>query len=89
MSDTRSNSGSSTQRRAGDAGMTLPELLISISIMGIIIGVISSALIVTLRQQDATEGRINVARSEQSVGLWLPGDLASAGVVSEESRKTK
>ena len=84
MSDTRSNSGSSTQRRAGDAGMTLPELLISISIMGIIIGVISSALIVTLRQQDATEGRINVARSEQSVGLWLPGDLASAGVVSVE-----
>ena len=84
MSDTRSNSGSSTQRRAGDAGMTLPELLISISIMGIIIGVISSALIVTLRQQDATQGRINVARSEQSVGLWLPGDLASAGVVSVE-----
>jgi hypothetical protein len=64
--------------------MTLPELLIAISILGIIIGVISSALIVTLRQQSATEGRLNVARSEQSVGLWLPGDLASAGVVSVE-----
>ena len=64
--------------------MTLPELLISISVLGLIVAVISSALIVTLRQQDATEGRINVARSEQSVGLWLPGDLASAGVVSVE-----
>ncbi len=84
MSSNRSNVGGSTERRAGDAGMTLPELLIAISVLGLIVAVISSALIVTLRQQDATEGRINVARSEQSVGLWLPGDLASAGVVSVE-----
>ncbi|HRB05249.1 MAG TPA: VWA domain-containing protein, partial [Ilumatobacteraceae bacterium] len=84
MSDTRSNVASAAQRRAGDAGMTLPEVLIAITILGIIISVISSALIVTLRQQSSTEGRLNVARSEQSIGLWLPGDLASAGVVSVE-----
>ena len=84
MSDNRSKVETSARQRAGDAGMTLPEVLIAITILGLIVGVISSALIVTLRQQDSTEGRLNVARSEQSIGLWLPGDLASAGVVSVE-----
>ena len=84
MSDTRSNVGNATQRRAGDAGMTLPELLIAITILGLLVAVISSALVVTLRQESSTMGRLNVARSEQSVGMWLPGDLASAGVVSVE-----
>ena len=64
--------------------MTLPELLIAITILGLLVAVISSALVVTLRQESSTMGRLNVARSEQSVGMWLPGDLASAGVVSVE-----
>ena len=84
MSDTRWNVGNAIQRRAGDAGMTLPELLIAITILGLLVAVISSALVVTLRQESSTMGRLNVARSEQSVGMWLPGDLASAGVVSVE-----
>lgn len=64
--------------------MTLPELLIAVALLGLLIAVLSSSLVVTMRQQSSTEGRLNVARSEQSVGLWLPGDLASAGVVSVE-----
>jgi len=56
--------------------MTLPELLISVSIIGLIAAVLSSAIIVTFRQGDSTEGRINVARAEQSINTWLPADLA-------------
>ena len=63
-----------------DRGMTLPELLISVSIVGLIAAVLSSAIIVTFRQADSTQGRINVARAEQSVDTWLPADLASTDV---------
>jgi prepilin-type N-terminal cleavage/methylation domain-containing protein len=78
------NHGGTRRRRDGDAGMTLPEVLIAVAMLGLLVAVISGALVVTMRQQSSTEGRLNVARSEQSVGLWLPGDLASAGVVSVE-----
>lgn len=61
--------------------MTLPELLIVVSIVGLIVAVLSTSIIVTIRQEDNTQGRLNVARAEQSVGMWMPADLASADVV--------
>ncbi len=64
-----------------DRGMNLPELLIAVSIVGLIIAVLSTSIVVTLRQQDNTGGRLNVARAEQSVGMWMPADLASADLV--------
>ncbi len=64
-----------------DGGMTLPELLITITMMGLLMTVLSSAVIVTLRQQDNTEGRLNVAQAEQSISMWIPADLSSASVV--------
>lgn len=67
--------------RVRDRGMTLPELLIVVSIVGLIVAVLSTSIIVTIRQDDNTEGRLNVARAEQSVGMWMPADLASADVV--------
>ena len=69
--------GSST----GDRGMSLVELLISIGLMGILAAVLSSAVIVTLRQQDNSMGRVNVAREEQQVSLWVPADLSSSDTV--------
>ncbi|MEM9514796.1 MAG: VWA domain-containing protein [Actinomycetota bacterium] len=65
-------------RRNRDRGLTLPELLITISLLGIVATVLSSAVIVSLRQQDNTEGRLNVARDEQAIGFVMPSDLASA-----------
>ncbi|MCB0965885.1 MAG: VWA domain-containing protein, partial [Ilumatobacter sp.] len=65
-------------RRSRDAGMTLPELLISVTMVGLLTAVIAAAIIVTLRQGESTEGRLNLSRSEQSIGMWLPNDLASA-----------
>ena len=69
-----------TERRT-DAGMTLPEVLICVVVLGMIMTVLSSAIIVTLRQQDNTTGRLNVARSEQTIGMWIPADLSSADTV--------
>lgn len=70
--------------RRRDAGMTLPELLVSVSMMGLIVTVLCSAIVVTLRQQSSSEGRLNIARSEQNVGLWMPSDLSSADEVNKE-----
>lgn len=58
--------------------MTLPELLIAVTLMAMLATVLSSAVIVVLRQDSDTRARVNVAQSEQSVALWLPADLSSA-----------
>ena len=71
----------SERRRSRDAGTTLPELLVTIMLLGLVVTSLSAALIVIFRQQDNTTGRLNVARAEQNIGLWLPADLASAELV--------
>lgn len=58
--------------------MTLPEVLITMVIMGTVMTTLVGATTVILRQQDNSSGRLNNSRSEQSVGIWLPSDLASA-----------
>jgi hypothetical protein len=52
--------------------------------MGLITAVISAAIIVTFRQADSTEGRLNVARAEQNIGFYMPNDLASAAEVDTD-----
>lgn len=78
MSDVRR----SPNRR--DLGMTLPEVLISMVVVGAIVAVLATSVSVTLRNQSSTEGRLNVARAEQNISLWVPADLASAAEVSTE-----
>ena len=67
----------------GDSGMTLPELLISVVITGLIVSTLGMATTVILRQSDNSGGRANNARSEQNINLWMPTDLASAEVVDK------
>lgn len=69
-------------RGTPDAGMTLPEVLVSMVIMGTLLTAMVGATTAILRQQDNSSGRLNNARSEQNVGVWLPSDLASAEDVS-------
>ena len=64
--------------------MTLPEVTISVVITGIVVATMSMATTVILRQMDNTEGRTNNARSEQSVGLFMPTDLSSAEIVATD-----
>ncbi len=70
------------RNRHSDRGMTLPELLISVSLMGLLATVLAGAMSVTLRQAKSTEGRANLARSESSIDTWLPADLASTDVLN-------
>ncbi|HWL44599.1 MAG TPA: prepilin-type N-terminal cleavage/methylation domain-containing protein [Ilumatobacter sp.] len=74
-----------TDTRIGDSrdrGMTLPELMIAVTVAALIAGVLATSIIVTMRQRDNTEGRLNVARAEQNVSMWMPADLASADTVN-------
>ena len=47
-------------------------------VTGVRVAAMATATQVVLRQSDNTTGRVNNARSEQSVGIWMPADLASA-----------
>ena len=60
--------------------MTLPEVLIAMTIIGMLAAVLSTAITVTLRSSAGAEGRANVARAESSIDIWLPADLASTDV---------
>ena len=66
-----------------DRGMTLVELVISVSLLGLVTAVVSAAIIVTLRQTDATEGRTNLAAYEQSIDTWIPADLGSTDITAD------
>ena len=77
--------GRSRRARRRDRGMTLPEVMISVTILGIVVSTLATVTSVIIRQLDNTEGRTNNARSEQNVGTWMPTDLASAEVVSTEA----
>src|ERR1043165_3407772 len=67
-----------TQRR--DAGMTLPELLISVTLTGVLMSSLALATNVMLSNRNNVLGRANNARSEQNVGFFMPTDLASSEV---------
>jgi hypothetical protein len=64
--------------------MTLPELLVSVVVLGLIVTALATSLTVVFRQQPANEGRFNVARAEQTIGMWVPADLASAVTVDTD-----
>src|SRR3954470_22145572 len=65
-------------RQHRDSGMTLPELLVSVTLTGILMSSLALAVDVMLSNHDSTLGRANNARSEQNVGLFMPTDLASS-----------
>ncbi|MFK7916972.1 MAG: hypothetical protein AB8G14_02750 [Ilumatobacter sp.] len=67
-------------RRRRDAGTTLPELLIVVTMMGVIAAVVAVSISVTFRVTRSSEGRVNLSRAEQNIDVWLPADLASTNV---------
>ncbi len=72
------HSSPATTRRRRDAGFTLPELLISIMLMGIIATSLAGAFSVVLRQQKPTIDRIAESKDITFVQTWIPLDVASA-----------
>jgi hypothetical protein len=66
------------RRKGTDEGLSLIEVLISLTLIGTLMTVMAGTIAVVLRQKDNTEGRLNNSRSEEALGLWMPTDLASA-----------
>src|SRR4051794_17804138 len=60
-----------------DRGFTLPEVLITIVLIGLISGVIVGVFSVIVRTTPQAEARSDDARSLLGLSTWLPSDLSS------------
>ncbi|HEX2783439.1 MAG TPA: hypothetical protein VHN36_07620 [Ilumatobacteraceae bacterium] len=58
--------------------MTLPELLVSVTLTGTLMATLALATNVMISNRANTVGRANNSRSEQNVGFFMPTDLASS-----------
>ena len=72
-------STSDTHRRR-DGGFTLPELLVSVMLMGVLATALAGAFSVVLQQQKPTIDRIAESKDITFVQTWIPLDVASAVV---------
>ena len=61
-----------------DRGMTLVELLITVTILGIIMSSLSFAIIAILRNEGPTKNRLSESKDITFLQAWIPNDLASA-----------
>jgi len=76
-SDTCGSEGSDPTDRK-DAGFTLPELLIAILISGMLIGVLSTAIVVMITATPQAEDRLSESKDITFLQTWIPVDLATA-----------
>jgi prepilin-type N-terminal cleavage/methylation domain-containing protein len=63
---------------SSDRGFTLIELLIVTVLLGIIMSVLATAIVVSLKTLPATEQRVDDARSTRGLATWLSHDTTSA-----------
>lgn len=68
-----------------DRGLTLPEMLIAITILGIIIGPLTAAFIVYVRNADSTIARMSESHDVQIASAYFAEDVQSAGVRASAS----
>jgi prepilin-type N-terminal cleavage/methylation domain-containing protein len=61
-----------------DGGFTLLEILIVMSILGLILGALSAAFVVIVRTTPTAEVRVDDARSTRGLATWLSHDTTSA-----------
>lgn len=65
------------RRDAADRGLTLVELLVVSSLLGLVMFVIAATFVTILRVTPTTEYRIDDARSTRGLQTWLARDIAS------------
>jgi len=68
--------------RRDEDGFTLVELLMAIAVLGIIVSAIATALIVTLRNLDATHDRMAESHDAQMASAFLVTDVQSATTIT-------
>jgi prepilin-type N-terminal cleavage/methylation domain-containing protein len=66
-----------TGSEPNDDGFTLTEVLVGMVVMGLLMAVLSAAIIVVSKQSVVSSAALDAARTEQLIGMWLPTDLAS------------
>jgi prepilin-type N-terminal cleavage/methylation domain-containing protein len=72
--------------RKADRGFTIVEVLIVVTLMGVLSVVLSAAVIVVLRTNPSNAERVDDARVLQGITTWLPQDIDStptAGFVTD------
>lgn len=67
-----------SERTQRDGGVTLVELLLAVSIIGLLMASITAAFTVVLRSQKPTLDRLSESKDVLFVETWVPIDLASA-----------
>jgi prepilin-type N-terminal cleavage/methylation domain-containing protein len=72
-----------------DRGLTLPEMLIAIIILGVIIGPLTAAFIVYARHSDSTVARMSESNDVQIASAYFAQDVQSAGIRATASPYTE
>ncbi len=68
------------QLKRGERGFTLVELLITISLMGVVSLALGDLLISALREMDATSDRMDLSQDAQLGGVYFAQDVAAVGL---------
>ncbi len=66
--------------RRSDAGFTLIELLIVVVILGVVAAPIANAVIVSIKNTDATSARLAVSHDAQQSSAFFAQDVAATGL---------
>lgn len=67
-----------SSRNETDRGMTLVEMLVTVTILGVIMSSLTAAVVVMLRTEAPTRDRIAESKDVTFLQAWIPTDLASA-----------
>jgi prepilin-type N-terminal cleavage/methylation domain-containing protein len=70
--------------RTDESGFTLVELVISMAIVGLLIGAIGSALFVVLRTTDVTNHRMAESHDVQITSAYLANDVQGAKTINKD-----
>ncbi|RSD09547.1 prepilin-type N-terminal cleavage/methylation domain-containing protein [Amycolatopsis eburnea] len=66
--------------RRSDAGFTLIELLVVVALLGVVVAPIATAVLIAIKNTDATSARLAVSRDAQQSSAFFAQDVAATGL---------